>query len=121
MPANRPAVPQQPAHQRVSQAKAQRYGEPSDPTDKIWDAINVAFQGEPTPRSSKSVMKQDPEDLPLPSGNKPGMQDPVMRHFDGPGDFVGPYDPYGEMSGSYGDGCSDPCGCGSGLRTGLWL
>ena len=71
--------------------KRQRYGEPSDPTDNIWDTINVAFQGEPTPRSSKSVMKQDPEDLPLPSGNKPGMQDPVMRHFDGPGGFVGPY------------------------------
>jgi hypothetical protein len=118
MPANRPAAPQQPAHQRVAKAKGQRYGEPNDPTDKIWDAINVAFQGEPTPKSSKSVMKQDPEDLPLPSGNKPGMQDPVMRHFDGPGGFVGPYDPYGEMSGSYGDGCSDPCGCGSACEPG---
>jgi hypothetical protein len=118
MPANRPAAPQQPTHQRVAKAKSQRYGEPSDPTDKIWETINVAFQSEPTPKSSKSVMKHDPEDLPMPSSNKPGMQDPVMRHFDGPGNFVGPYGEYGEMGGPYPDGsgdypCGDPCGCGS--------
>ena len=123
---NRPVAPQRPAYQRVVQANAQRHNE-KFPGDSLWDSINVAFQGD---APTKSALKNSPEMLPSPgaksnsSSSNLEMQNPVMRQFDGPGDFVGPYQPYGEPGfdggncgpgGSCDSGCCDPacgsCGC----------
>jgi hypothetical protein len=100
------------------QANNVRRATSESPSENLWKTITVAFQGESAPAS-----KPMSEGLPMPSDARVEMQDPVLRHFDGPGAFIGPYSPYGEPGGCYdgnctcGDGCCDGCcepGCGCG-------
>jgi hypothetical protein len=113
------AVPQAPPYQRPAQMNTQRpnYSQNSS----LWDSITVAFQGDAAPKHAS-------EALPMPGEKSVTLPDPVMKHFDGPGAFIGPYQPpYGEpgaccdgycngpCNGSCpcGDGCPGPqCGCG---------
>jgi Family of unknown function (DUF6666) len=104
---------QRPAYQHPPQSNQMRRNVDRSVTGgSLWDTITVAFQGEP---ASKPAPKSAPESLPAPRGSNPEFQDPVMKHFDGPGEFIGPYQPYG-YGGPQGcdDGsCGDPaCGCG---------
>ncbi len=112
-PANRAVKPQSTAYQPPP-STMQR---PNPANGSMWDSVTVAFQGDGAPP------KQAGESLPMPGeksvklpGDKGGMlPDPVMKHFDGPGAFIGPFQPpcgcQGECcdGGCNGPSCNGPC------------
>ncbi|MFO0790148.1 MAG: DUF6666 family protein [Pirellulales bacterium] len=101
-------APQRPNHQQRPQSTNARRNEVNYASGGFWDTINVAFQGE---APQKSVVT---ETLPSPN-NRADMQDPVMKHFDGPGAFIGPYQPYDDGGPGCVDGscpCDGPCNGG---------
>jgi hypothetical protein len=83
--------------------------------DNLWETINVAFQGAPTPAQPKPKKTVKSESLPMPGYND-GMQEPVYRGPTGPDAWNQPvYVPYGEPGmccndGSCPNGCCNNCG-----------
>jgi hypothetical protein len=83
----------------------------------MWDAMTVAFQGDAAPMKSTATPSRTAETLPTPGEKSVALPDPVMKHFDGPGAFIGPYQPpYGEPGMCCDGNCNGPgmgnCSCG---------
>ena len=91
-------------HQRVTQAKRSRMRKAT--TRPTVCGTRSMLRSKVTRRRNHRINRWSSagrgRGLPMPS-SKPGMQQPVMRSFDGPGAFVGPYQPYGESGGGWYD------------------
>jgi hypothetical protein len=110
-PTNGMVKPQSTAYQPPS-TMMQR---PNPANGGMWDSITVAFQGDAAPpkQSSESLPMPSEKSVKLPGNSGTSLPDPVMKHFDGPGAFIGPYQPPCCGPGECCDGsCNSPCGGG---------
>jgi hypothetical protein len=110
---NRMVAPQPPAFQQRPPQTTQMHSNYTG-SNSMWDSMTVVFQSEPTPPAKRTT-----ETLPAPGEKSVTLPDPVMKHFDGPGAFIGPYQPpYGEpgacCDGSCNGPCMGSCPCGDG-------
>ncbi len=134
-PANRVATAmQRPASQPVTwyaptNSSGVRPSAANSTAGYYGQAVNVAFQGQPAPKKKVAT-----ENLPMPRGDDPNLQDPVMRYPNGPNTFFPPADgPYyqpncdgspfddeaGCPAGGCGNGVCEPgCGCPCGAPCG---
>jgi hypothetical protein len=134
MPGGAQPATQRPTIQSTARSAIRAASNANNSGDDLWQAINVAYQSQPT-QKLPSQKKYMPENLPMPGDGDDGMQDPVFRGPTGPDAWHQPvggpyYQPYGGPAGCCneagcpcggpccGDGCEPGCGCPCGAPCG---